>query len=643
MCEWLVCSLLKTENYIIFWPFCQDPCGNSGAYLFPIGGLAIVLFYAKIRLFLSVNMYRTHTCGQLTKADVGQTVTLAGWVHQRRDLGGLIFINLRDRFGFTQVIFHPDEGIDFSLAESLKYEYVVRITGQVAERDEKNKSTESPTGEIELVAKEIEILSTAKPLPFEIFETNKGEEDEELRLKYRFLELRRERLRENIIFRSKMVSYIRQFMDSRDFIHIDTPILTVSSPEGARDFLVPSRLHPGKFYALPQAPQQYKQLLMVGGFDRYYQIAPCMRDEDPRADRSPGEFYQLDCEVSFMEKEEFFQLMEPLFIELTEKLTHKKVKSTPFPRIPFREAIESYGSDRPDLRYDLKIQEVSEWAKGSDFKVFAEAEFVRCLVIPGGDVFSRKEIDGEFTDAAKRAHAKGLAWMKYVDGQFDGGVSKFFSAEQLETLTAQLDLSQNAILFFGADDWEISATGLGAVRHLAAEKLGMVDENLIAWAWIVDFPMYEKDKTTGKIDFGHNPFSMPQGGMDALINQDPLTILAEQYDIIANGLELSSGAVRNKDPEIMYKAFEVAGYDKAAVDAKFGHMIQAFEFGAPPHCGFAPGIERLAMLLLGEKNIRAVVPFPKNQKAQEVMMGSPSSVDTAQLDELGLQIKPIQS
>ena len=583
--------------------------------------------------------YRTKNCGELNKANVGEEVTLAGWVHRRRDLGGLVFIDLRDRYGLTQVIFNPDNMADFSLAEKLKYEYVVSVTGRIEARDEKNVNKDLSTGEIEMVATEIRILSEAKPMPFEIFETNKGEDDEEIRLKYRFLEIRREKLKQNLIFRTKMVKYMRDFMESRDFLDIATPILTVSSPEGARDFLVPSRIHPGKFYALPQAPQQYKQLLMVGGMDRYYQVAPCMRDEDPRADRSPGEFYQLDCEVSFMEKEEFFQLMEPLFIELTENLTTKKVLHKPFPRIPFREAIEKYGSDRPDLRCDLEIKNISDWAKKTSFQVFTSAEFVRAMVVPKGEVFSRKEIDEEYTDVAKRAHAKGLAWTKYVDGKFDGGVAKFFDEAQLSELKSLLKIEENCIIFFGADDWETSAKALGAVRTLVADKLNLLDPNIIAWAWIVDFPMYEKNPETGKIDFGHNPFSLPQGGMEALKNSDPLDIIAEQYDIIANGLELSSGGVRNTYPDVMYKAFEIAGYGPEVVDQKFGHMIQAFSYGVPPHCGFAPGIERMTMLLLGEKNIRTVVPFPKNQRAEEPMVGSPSEATPEQLRELSIEIK----
>ncbi len=584
--------------------------------------------------------FRTHTCSELNKTHKGEEVTLSGWVHKRRDFGGLLFVDLRDRYGMTQVVFNLEHMADVSEAESLKYEYIIKVTGTVVVRDAKTVNKDMATGEIEVQASGIEILSTAKTMPFEIFETNKGEEDEELRLTYRFLELRRERLKNNIIFRNKMEQHIHGYMQSRDFLHIATPILTVSSPEGARDFLVPSRIHPGKFYALPQAPQQYKQLLMVAGLDRYYQIAACMRDEDPRADRSPGEFYQLDTEVSFMSRDEFFELMEPLFVELTEDVAGKQVQNNPFPRIPFKEAMEVYGGDRPDLRFDLKLVDVSEWGNESDFKVFAKAPFVRALKIDGGHEWSRKIIEEEFEDAAKRAHAKGLAWMKYVDGKFEGGISKFFTEDQLQQLQQLLQLEQNAIVFFVADEWEVSCKALGAVREYTGKKLELADPNVIAWAWIVDFPFYEKNEETGKIDFGHNPFSMPQGGLDALNSEDPLSILADQYDIIANGLELSSGAVRNKDPEVMYKAFEVAGYSKEKVQEKFGHMIDAFEYGAPPHCGFAPGIERLVMVLTGEPSIRSVIPFPKNQKAEEPMMGSPATVDEAQLKELGISITP---
>lgn len=584
-------------------------------------------------------MYRTHTCGELTAKNAGEQVVLAGWAHKLRDLGNLMFVDLRDRYGVTQVIFNPEETAGFDGAGELKYEYVIKITGKVRERDAKNINKEVSTGGIEVLVKEFEILSRAKTLPFEIFDARKEEEDEELRLKYRFLELRRERLKKNILFRAEMVRYIRSYMEQRDFVDIATPILTVSSPEGARDFLVPSRLHPGKFYALPQAPQQYKQLLMVAGFDRYYQIAPCLRDEDPRADRSPGEFYQLDCETSFLTQDEFFELMEPLFIGLTEELVGKKIWKKPFPRLPFREAMEKYGSDRPDLRYDLEIVDLSEWAIKTGFKVFSQAKFIRGLAVAGGAEFSRQEIEEEFEEKAKRNGAKGLAWMKFVNNEFQGSIVKFFSESELKELREKLSLRGGEIVFFVADnDWRVSCLSLGAVRHFAGEKLNLADPNLVAWAWIVDFPMYEWNEDLKKIDFAHNPFSMPQGGMEALQNKDPLDVLAFQYDIIANGLELSSGAVRNSKAEIMYKAFEIAGYNQEDVNKKFGHMIEAFSFGAPPHCGFAPGIERLVMLLRGEKNIRAVVPFPKNQKAEEPMVGSPSFVDEKQLRDLGLSL-----
>lgn len=581
--------------------------------------------------------YRTHTCGELRPEHAGQTVTVSGWVHKRRNLGGLIFVDLRDRYGLTQVVFNPDTVQNFALADELKYEYVIKVVGTVVARAEKTVNAEMSTGAIEVQAVELEVLSKAKTLPFEIFDAHKEEEDEELRLKYRYLELRREHLKNNILFRHKMIQFIRNFMDSRNFVEISTPILTVSSPEGARDFLVPSRIHPGKFYALPQAPQQYKQLLMVGGLDRYYQVAPCMRDEDPRADRSPGEFYQLDVETSFLKRDEFFELMEPLFIELTEKVAGKKVQQKPFPRIPYKYVMDTYGSDRPDLRYDLKIVDVSDWAKTTGFSVFAEAKAVRVITVPKGADFTRKQIDEEFTELAKRNKAKGLAWLKYTT-EFEGTIAKFFKPEELEQLRATLNVEAGSILFFVADEPLVASKALGAVRALCAEKLNLADPNEIAWAWVVDFPMFEWNDTDNKIDFGHNPFSMPQGGLEALNTQDPLTINADQYDIIANGLELSSGAVRNKDPEVMYRAFEIAGYTREQVNKKFGHMIDAFEYGAPPHCGFAPGIDRLLMLFLGEKNIRAVIPFPKNQRAEEPMMGSPSVVDDKQLKELHIKI-----
>ncbi|HOX60572.1 MAG TPA: aspartate--tRNA ligase [Candidatus Magasanikbacteria bacterium] len=583
-------------------------------------------------------MYRTHTCGELTKKHVGGTVTLSGWVHKRRNLGGLIFIDLRDRYGLTQIMVDPAKTSDYAVAEELKYEYVIKVTGEVAARDPKNINSEIATGEVEIVAKNVEVLSKAKTMPFEIFDARKEEEDEDLRLKYRYLELRREKLKNSLLFRAKITKYMRDYMDRNNFVEIATPILTVSSPEGARDFLVPSRLHPGKFYALPQAPQQYKQLLMVGGLDRYYQIAPCMRDEDPRADRSPGEFYQMDCETSFLEQDEFLNLIEPLYIGLAKDVAEKKVLQTPFPRISHHDAMEKYGTDKPDLRFGLEINDITEWANKTGFKVFAEAKKVKVLVVEGGQDFSRQMIDGEFTDKAKRAGAKGLAWMKYNENKLDGTIVKFFKEEELDSLKKQLSLAKNAILFFVADKWEVACKALGEIRNLSADKLNLKDPNVMAFAWIVDFPMFEYDEKNQKIDFGHNPFSMPQGGLEALKTLEPLEVKAFQYDLACNGYELTSGGVRNRDRETMYKAFEIAGYTHDVVDKKFGHMLEAFEYGAPPHCGCAIGLERMVMTLLNEKNIRTVIAFPKNQRAEEVMMGSPSEVSAEQLKELHIGV-----
>ncbi len=582
-------------------------------------------------------MFRTHTCGELRKENEGEKIILSGWVNKIRDLGGLIFIDLRDRYGITQITINPEEKELIKIGEGIHNEYVIKIEGVVNLRDEKNINKDIETGEIEILASSVEILSEAKPQPFEIFETDKEEAKEELRLKYRFLDLRRKRLQDNMIFRNNMIQYIHKYMQDRDYLHMETPLLTSSSPEGARDFLVPSRLHPGKFYALPQAPQQFKQLLMVAGFDKYYQIAPCMRDEDPRADRSPGEFYQLDIECSFKTSEEFFDEMEPLFKELTENLTDKKVKFDKMPRIPFKDAMNKYGSDRPDLRFELELQDVSEWGNKSDFNVFKDADYVKALPVVGAEEYSRKDID-ELESHAKKLGAKGLAWMKYVDGKYDGGITKFFKEEELDELSKILNLESNCLLLFVADGWKTACESLGRVRHILGQKMNLIDENEVAWAWIVDFPMFEKDEETGKIDFAHNPFSLPQGGLDSLNTLDPLDVKADQYDIIANGYELSSGAVRNYNKEIMLKAFEIVGYDEKYVEEKFGGMIKAFEFGAPPTCGFAPGIERLAMVLLGEENIREVMAFPKNSKAQDLMMDAPSEITPEQLEELGLKI-----
>ncbi len=587
-------------------------------------------------------MFRTHTCDDLRKEHIGQTVTLSGWVHSRRDHGGVIFIDLRDMFGITQVTFNPDNSKEaLALAETLRSEFVIKVTGEVAGRPDDMVNGNIDTGSIELMVKEVEILGPCKTLPFEI-DTDQ-DVNEEVRLKYRFLDLRRERMKENLLFRGKVIKFIRDWCYDHGFTEFETPILTASSPEGARDFLVPSRLHPGKFYALPQAPQQYKQMLMMSGFDKYFQIAPCFRDEDPRADRSPGEFYQLDMETSFLTQDEFFDIMEPFFIELTEKFSGgRKVQNNPFPRIPYREAMLKYGSDKPDLRFAMEIQEVTELVKGCGFKVFADAAdnggVVRCLVAQGAAEFPRSTID-ELTTIAQQHGAKGLAYIVVEkDGNLKSPILKFLGDDLAKQLIEQVGAKPGDTIFFGADKASAVATVLGQVRNWLGAKLQLIDETVIAWAWIVDFPMFEYDEKEKKVDFGHNPFSMPQGGMQALEEQDPLDVLAYQYDIVANGLELSSGAVRNYSREIMYKAFGIAGYTPESVDKEFSGMINAFDYGAPPTCGFAPGIERMIMLMRNEPNIREITAFPKNGKAEDPLMNAPSEVKESQLKELSIKL-----
>ena len=589
------------------------------------------------------SMFRTHTCGELRASEIEKTVTLSGWVHTRRDHGGLIFFDLRDRYGITQVTFDPKKSKPaWECAETVRSEYVVRVTGNVVARPAAMVNKKLPTGEIEVQANDIEILNAAKTLPFEVSdESTQQISNEEIRLKYRFLDLRRRRMLENLIFRAKVTQFIRRWCVSRGFIEVDTPLLTVSSPEGARDFLVPSRLHPGKFYALPQAPQQYKQLLMVAGIDRYFQIAPCMRDEDARADRSPGEFYQLDLETSYLTQDEFFALMEPLFIEMTETLTKKKILAKPFPRIPFREAMQKYGTDKPDLRFGLEVQDVTEHVRDSGFSVFTDAVkakgVVRAIRATGAATFSRSKID-QLTELVREKGAKGLAYIAVSEKGPESPILKHLGAAIATTLVTAVGARPGDTIFFGAGDEKTVCESLGALRLRLGTELNLIDPSVMAFCWIVDFPMYEWNEESKKVDFSHNPFSMPQGGMKALGEQDPLTILAYQYDIVANGVELSSGAVRNNVPEIMLKAFSIAGYPEKTVREKFGHMLDAFSYGAPPHCGFAPGIERMIMLLRDEPNIREVTAFPKNSKAEDVMMGAPSSVDEKQLRDLHLRI-----
>lgn len=587
-------------------------------------------------------MYRTHKCGELTKDHVGQEVTLSGWVAKRRDHGGVIFIDLRDMFGVTQITFNPDTNKEaWQEADKLRSEYVITIKGQVMARPDNMVNAKLSTGAIEVAASEINVINKAKPLPFEI--DGEKEVNEEMRLQYRFLDLRSERMKQNLLFRGRVIKFLRDWMYGRGFTEFETPILTASSPEGARDYLVPSRLHPGKFYALPQAPQQFKQMLMVSGFDKYFQVAPCFRDEDPRADRSPGEFYQLDVETSFLTQEEFFQLMEPLFKDVTREFTDKKLLADPFPRIPYRQAMLEYGSDKPDLRFGMKIQEVSELVKECGFKVFTDAisngGVVRAVVGEGAAEFPRSTID-ELTEFVQSHGAKGLAYITLRDGEIKSPIAKFLGDDLVKQLIDHVGAKDGDIIFFGADQRSVVEKALGQLRVELGKRLNAIDESLMAWAWIVDFPMFEWNDDLKKVDFAHNPFSMPQGGLNALQNEEPLDILAHQYDIICNGYELSSGAVRNWDPAVLFKAFEIVGYDEEFVRTKFGGMIKAFEYGAPPHCGFAPGIERMIMVLRNEPNIREITAFPKYGKALDILMGAPGTVTPQQLQELNIQLSP---
>lgn len=568
-------------------------------------------------------------------------VLLQGWVASIRDHGGLIFIDLRDHTGLVQLTVHPNNENIFTKAEKLRDESVITVTGQIIERDPKLINPNLITGKIEVIVDTLIILNSAKPLPFPIYHQT-DEISEDLRLKYRFLDLRREKMQSMLLFRHKMIKYIRDWMDARGFIEIQTPILTSSSPEGARDFLVPSRLHPGKFYALPQAPQQFKQLLMVAGVPKYFQIAPCMRDEDARADRSPGEFYQLDLEIAFAEEDEtVFQELEPLFIKLTEEFAGKKMKSKPIPRIPYQVAMDTYGSDKPDLRFGMELINLSSELQNTEFSVFQnvlkQGGVVKAIRLQDGGKLSRSQID-DLTEFIKKEGAKGLAYIVFEEDGLKSPILKFLSQTEIQTILSKTQAEKGDIIFFGADSKDTVNKTLGKLRDKLAADFGLKDPNIIAWAWITDFPMYEWNEREQKIDFMHNPFSMPQGGLEALNSQDPLAIKAYQYDIVANGLELSSGAIRNYNPDIMYKAFEIVGHSKTEVDAKFGAMIRAFEYGAPPHGGFAPGIERLLMVLSGETSIREVVPFPKNGNAEDLMMNAPSEVNDKQLKELHIKL-----
>ena len=597
-----------------------------------------------------MNKYRTHNCNQLRLEDAGSKVSLAGWINRKRDHGNVLFVDLRDHYGVTQCVIEKTNTKLLNLVDSLRVETVIKIDGTVIKREPDTINKSLNTGTIEIAVDNVEVLSEAKELPMPVF----GENDypEEIRLKYRFLDIRREELHKNIVLRSSIISHIRKLMSDAGFLEMQTPILTASSPEGARDYLVPSRIHPGKFYALPQAPQQFKQLIMAGGFDKYFQIAPCFRDEDARADRSPGEFYQLDMEMAFVEQDDVFNAIEPILHSVFTTFSDFNVTETPFPRITYADAMSRYGTDKPDLRNPINISNLTK--EFNDDKV--EFSAFKKIIEEGGEVIGipapdssqkpRSFFDNLNNWARKEMNAAGLGYIVFdksssgVEGK--GPIAKFIPSEIQEMILNKAGLKAGDSIFFacakGKEVYDIAA----AARDKIAIDLDLVEKGVFKFCWIVDFPMYEKDKETGKIDFSHNPFSMPQGGLEALNNSDPLNILGYQYDIVCNGVELSSGAIRNHVPEIMYKAFEIAGYNKDQVHEKFGGMINAFTYGVPPHGGIAPGIDRIVMLLAQEKNIREVILFPMNQQAQDLMMLAPAEVDKTTLDELNLEVKPTE-
>ncbi len=578
-------------------------------------------------------MYRDHNCGELTIKNVGEKVTIAGWVQRIRNLGSMIFIDLRDQFGITQIVISAEKK---EKLENVVSESVIQVVGTVLERS--NKNTKIPTGEIEIEAQEIEVLGKCKNvLPFEVNSEKVGEVKEDLRLEYRFLDLRNDKIHKTIILRSEIMKTIRKKMDELGFTEIQTPILANSSPEGARDYLVPSRLHPGEFYALPQAPQQFKQLLMVSGFDKYYQIAPCFRDEDPRADRAPGEFYQLDFEMSFAEQEDVLKVLADVFRTVFTTHTNWKVDEAPFIKIPYLEAMEKYGSDKPDLRNPLIIQDVTEIFKNVEFTPFKD-KTIKAIVVENAAEQSRKFFDSMTEFATKEVGAKILGWVK-VDSEnvLNGGIAKYITPEIQKDLEEKIGMKPNSAVFFMADEFKAVQKIAGAIRIELGNRLDLLEKNVYRLCYIVDFPMYELSDE-GKIDFNHNPFSMPQGGMEALMTKDPLEILAYQYDVVCNGYEVASGAVRNHNPELMVKAFEIAGYSEEEVKTRFGALYNAFQYGTPPHAGAAPGLDRMVMLVADSKNIREVIAFPKNKKARDLLMRAPSKVHEQQLKDVHIKI-----
>ncbi len=582
--------------------------------------------------------YRTHTCGELRNTDVGETVRVSGWVHRIRDHGGLLFLDLRDHYGLTQCVVEPDSS-EFAKAETLRAEWVVKVDGRVVARSGETINESLPTGHVEVRIDGLEILSEASELPLPVF--GDQEYPEETRLKYRFLDLRRDRIHNNIIRRSEIISSIRRRMTEGGFLEFQTPILTASSPEGARDFLVPSRMHPGKFYALPQAPQQFKQLTMIAGFDRYFQIAACFRDEDARADRSPGEFYQLDIEMSFVEQEDVFNAVEPVLRGLFEEFGGGKPVTPEFPRIPYAEAMRKYGSDKPDLRNPIEMENVTDAFRDSGFKIFAgqiaNDDKVEVWAIPAKGGGSRAFCD-RMNSWAQGEGQPGLGYIFFREGEGAGPIAKNIGPERTEAVRSQLGLGDGDAVFFICGVPKTFASFAGAARQKVGFDLELVDVDRFEFCWIVDFPMYEYDETEKTVDFSHNPFSMPQGGLESLESKDPLDILGYQYDIVCNGVELSSGAIRNHKPEIMYKAFDIAGYGPEVVEEKFGGMLRALQYGAPPHGGIAPGIDRIVMLLCGEENLREVTMFPMNQQAEDLLMGAPSEVSSRQLRELHIRL-----
>ncbi len=582
--------------------------------------------------------YRTHTCGALRAEDAGTEARLSGWVFRKRDHGGVLFVDLRDHYGITQIVIHPEKPF-FAECQRWRSESVVTVTGRVAARTQDTVNPDLPTGAVELVVDAVSMQSAAEPLPLHLAGDEEG--PEETRLRYRFLDLRRERMQRNILLRSRIIASMRRRMTEKGFHEFQTPILTSSSPEGARDYLVPSRVHPGKFYALPQAPQLFKQLLMVSGFDRYFQIAPCFRDEDARADRSPGEFYQLDIEMAFATQDEVFEAVEDLLYGLFKEFSDWEVDTAPFIRIPFREAMLKYGSDKPDLRIPIEMCDVSDVFAASGFNAFRsvveKGGVVRAIPVKGISGRPRSFFD-KMVEYAQSVGSKGLAYVVWEAGAVKGPIVKFLQPDELETIATRCGIGEGDVVFFVSDKEGPASRIAGDVRTRLGQELDLIKPGVYKFCWIVDFPMFAYDEELGKVGFSHNPFSMPQGGMEALERKDPLDILAYQYDIVCNGCELSSGAIRNHLPEVMYKAFEIAGYPPETVDTRFGGLIRAFRLGAPPHGGLAPGVDRIVMLLAHETNIREVIAFPMNQRAQDLMMDAPSSVNDKQLRELHIKL-----